>query len=104
MNISVVAPSAPTRLMGTPLTTSISLTWSQHSLDDIVDSYTISYTPMAGCSNAPSGNRNTTGSSTSYILSSLDEATEYVITIKAKNTTGFSPASNSLGITTLAAG
>ena len=95
MNISVVAPSAPTRLMGTPLTSSISLTWSQHSLDDIVDSYTISYTPMAGYSNAPSGNRNTTGSSTSYILSSLEEATVYVITIKANNTAGFSPASNS---------
>ena len=103
MNISVVTPSAPTSLMGTPLTTSISLTWSQ-SYDDIVDSYTISYSRMAGCASAPSDSRNITGSTTSYSLSSLEEATVYVITIKAKNTAGFSPASNLFVGTTLAAG
>ena len=82
MNISVGTPSAPTHLMGTTLTTSISLTWSLTS--DIVDSYTISYTGMTGCGKAQSGSRNITGSPTSYILPFLEEATEYVIIIKAK--------------------
>ena len=89
--------------MGTPLSTSISLTWSQSS-DDIVDSYTISYSRMAGCATAPSDSRTIMGSTTSYSLSSLQEATEYVITMRAKNTAGFSPASNSLVETTLAVG
>ena len=58
---------------------------------------------MAVCGGL-SGSRTVSGSPTSYILPSLDEATEYVITIKAKNTAGFSPASNSFVGTTLAAG
>ena len=103
MNITVGTSSAPTRLMGTPLTTSISLTWSQSS-DDVVDSYTISYSRMAGCASAPSDSRTITRSTTSYLLPFLEEATEYVITIKAKNTAGFSPPSNSFVGTTLAAG
>ena len=103
MNITVVTPSAPTRLMGIPLTTSISLTWSQSSLD-VVDSYTISYTGISGCASASSSSLTITGSPTSFILPSLEEATEYVISIKAKNTAGFSPANNSLVRTTLAAG
>ena len=102
MDITVIAPSAPTSLMGTPQTRSISLTWSQSS-DDIVDSYTISYSVMTGCASAPSVSRNITGSATSSILPSLEEATEYVITIKAKNIAGFSAASTFVG-TTLAAG
>ena len=64
----------------------------------------ISYTGMAGCASALSSSRTITGSPTSFILPSLEEATEYVITIKAKNTAGFSPASNSFVGTTLAAG
>ena len=103
MYITVVTPSAPTILMGTLRTISMSLTWSQSYLD-IVDSYTISYSVMTGCASASSGSRNITGSPTSYILSCLQEATEYVITIKAKNTAGFSPASNSFVRTTLVAG
>ena len=103
MNITVGTPSAPTSLMGTPRTTSISLTWTQAPLD-VVDSYTISYSGMAGCASAPSGSRTITESPTSHLLPSLEEATVYMITIKTKNTVGFSPASNSLGITTLAAG
>ena len=98
-----MAPSAPTSLMGTLLTTSISPTWSQSS-DDIVDSYTISYSRVAGCACAQSDSKIIMGSTTSYSLSSLQEAIEYVITIKAKNTAGFSPASNSFVGTTLAAG
>ena len=98
-----MAPSAPTSLMGTPRTRSISLTLSQSSLD-VVDSYTISYTGMAGCVSAPSGSMTITGSPTSFILPSLEEATVYVRTIMAMNTAGFSPASNSFVGTTLAAG
>ena len=59
---------------------------------------------MTGCVSASSGSMTITGSPTSFILPSLDEATEYVITIKAKNTAGLSPASNSFVGTTLAAG
>ena len=103
MYITVVTPSAPTRLTGTPRTISMTFTWSQSPLD-VVDSYKISYSRMAGCASAPSGSKTITGSANSYILSSLEEATEYMITIKAKNTAGFSPASNSLVITTLASG
>ena len=98
-----MAPSPPIILMGTPRTRSISLTLSQSSLD-VVDSYTISYSVMAGCVSAPSDSMTITGSPTSFILPSLEEATVYVITIKAKNTAGFSPASNSFVGTTLAAG
>ena len=101
MCITVVAPSAPTSLMGTPRTMSMTLTWSQSSLD-VVDSYTISYTVMAGCTSALSGSRTISGSATSFILSSLEEATEYMITIMAKNTAALSPATF-VG-TTLAAG
>ena len=103
MNILVVTPSAPTSLMGTPQTTSISPTWFQ-SPRDVVDSHTISCIGMAGCGRAPSGSRTVTGSAISFILSSLDEATEYVITIKANNTAGFSTASNFFVGMTLAAG
>ena len=102
MYITVVVPSAPTSLIGISLTTSILLTWSQSSLD-VVDSYTISYTGMSGCASASSSSLTLMESPTSYILSSLEEATEYVITIKAKNIAGFS-ASNSLVRTTLTAG
>ena len=104
MNIIVLTPSAPTSLMGTPRKTSILLTWSQSSYLDIVDSYTISYTGMSVCDSASSGSRTRTGSPTSYILPSLEEATEYVITITAKNTAGSSLASNSYVGTILAAG
>ena len=103
MYITVVVPSAPTSLMGTPQTRSITLTWTQAPLD-VVDSYMISYTGMTGCASAPSGSLTITVSPTSFILPSLEEATEYVITIKASNTAGFSPASNSFVGTILAAG
>ena len=103
MYITVVAPSAPSSLTWTPLTTSILLTLSQSSLD-VVDSYTISYTGMTSCGSAPCNSWNIIGSAINFLLPSLEEATEYMITIKAKNTAGFSPASNSLLITTLAAG
>ena len=69
-----------------------------------MNGYIISFSRMAGCASAPSDSRTITGSPTIFILSSLDEATEYVITIKAKNTAGFSPASNLFVGTTLAAG
>ena len=103
MNITVEIPSAPTSLMGTTLTTSISLTWSQSS-DDIVESYTISYSRMAGCASAPSDSRTIMKSTTRYLLPSLEEATEYVITIMAKNTAGFSLASNPFVGMTFASG
>ena len=64
----------------------------------------INYTGMTGCVSPQSGSMTITGSPTSFILPSLDEATEYVITIMAKNTAGLSPASNSFVGTILAAG
>ena len=59
---------------------------------------------MAGCACAQSDSEIITGSTTSYSMSSLEEATVYVITIKAKSPAGFSPASNSFVGTTRAAG
>ena len=90
--------------MGTPLKTSILLTWSQSSSLDVVDSYTLSYTGMTGCASAPSDSMTISGLPTIYILPSLEEATVYVITIKAKNTARFSPSSNYFVGTTLATG
>ena len=59
---------------------------------------------MAGYASAQSDSEIITGSTTSYCMSSLEEATVYVITIKAKSPAGFSPASNSFVGTTHAAG
>ena len=103
MNISVGTPSAPISLIGTPLTTCISLTWSQSSVD-IVESYTISYSRMAGCASASSDSITIMGSPTSYLLPSLEEASKYVINIKAKSPAGFFPASNLFVEATLSAG
>lgn len=62
------------------------LTWSQ-SDQDVVDSYTISYMGLAGCSNL-SGSKGINGSLRNYNVTDLEEAMEYTITIRAVNIQG----------------
>ena len=84
---TVLPPSAPTNVMGSPLATSVILTWSQSSMDIVTD-YHISYSGTAGCSDAPSGSRTASGSR--YTLSNLEENTPYQINIVARNSGGMS--------------
>ena len=84
---TVLPPSAPTNVMSSALTTSVTLMWSQSSMDVVTD-YIVSYTRTGGCSDAPSGSRRATGSP--YTLSNLEENTPYQINIVAMNSGGMS--------------
>ena len=97
---TVLSPSTPTNVMGSALNTSVTLMWSQSSMD-VVTGYIVSYTRTGGCSDAPSGS--TTVSSSPYTLSNLEENTPYQINIVARNIGGMSsPATYST--TTLSTG
>ena len=87
MLLTVLLPSAPTNVMGSPLTISVILTWSQSSID-VVTSYIISYTRTGGCSDATPGSMTASGSP--YTLSNLEENTPYQINIFASNSGGMS--------------
>ena len=78
---TVLPPSAPTNVMGSVLTTSVTLMWSQCSMDVITD-YIVSYAVSGRC-DAPSGSRRARGSP--YALSNLEENTTYQINIVAWN-------------------
>ena len=85
---TALRPSAPTNVMGSPLSTSVILTWSQSSMD-VITGYTVSYTRTGGCSDAaPSGSETASGSP--YTLSNLEENTPYQINIFARNSGGMS--------------
>ena len=84
---TVLSPSAPTDVMGSALYTSVTLIWSQSSMD-VVTGYIVSYTASGGCSDAPPGSR--TASSSPYTLSILEENTPYQINIVAMNRRGMS--------------
>ena len=79
---------------------SVRLTWSQSSLDVVVN-YIISYRRTARC-NAPLGSRTISGSLRMYTLTGLEEDITYEITITAMNTRNSMSATTST--TTLAAG
>ena len=97
---TVMSPSAPTNVTGSALSTSVTLMWSQSSIDVVTD-YIVSYTSSGGCSDAPSGSRTASGSP--YTLSNLEENTPYQIDIVAMNSGGMSsPATNTT--TTLSTG
>ena len=106
--VIVGAPSAPTLISATPLTTTISLTWTQPP-GDVVDSYTISYirtndqcmgkTEFTVSVHVSGIN----GSMRSYTLTNLEEDSECDIVIKAVNTAG-STSSAVLTTRTLGAG
>ena len=82
-----MSPSAPTNVMGSALNTSVTLMWSQSSMD-VVTGYIVSYSVSGGCSAAPSGSR--TANSSPYTLSILEENTPYQINIVAMNGRGMS--------------
>ena len=101
MNITVVAPSAPTNLMGSVEARSVLLTWSQSSLD-VVETYTISYARVTGCISAQPYSElvSISGSRRSYyLLSFLEENSLYEINITSVNTVGSSLASTYQGFT-----
>ena len=96
---TVLPPSAPTNVMGSALTTSVTLMWSQSSMD-VVTGYIVSYAASGGC-DALSGRRIASG--LPYALSNLEENTPYQINIVARNSGGMSsPATYST--TTLSTG
>ena len=74
-------------MVGSPLTTEVTLTWSKSMLD-FVTSYTISYTRTGGCSAALPGSRTANGSP--YTITGLEENIQYQITIIAMNSGGMS--------------
>ena len=97
---TVMSPSAPTNVTGSALNTSVTLMWSQSSIDFVTD-YIVNYTASGGCSDAPSGSR--TASISPYTLSNLEENTPYLINIVAMNSGGLS-SSSTYTTTTLSAG
>ena len=92
--------SAPTNVTGSALYTSVTLMWSQSSMD-VVTGYIVSYSASGGCSAVPPGSRTASGSP--YTLSILEENTPYQINIVVMNRRGMSsPATYT--ITTLSSG
>ncbi len=77
--------SPPTNIQGSVQQTSVILTWTQSDIN-AVQNYIISYTRIAGCSDAPSGSQTISGSMRMYTLSGLQEDITYNITIAAMNT------------------
>ena len=100
-------PSTPTINMVIPQTTSINLAWNQ-SAGDVVDSYTISYSYITrGCDDTVLGGNTITGidgSIRTYILSNIDENSDFDISITAVNGVGSSPVPAKTTSTTLVAG
>ena len=82
-----MSPSAPTNVIGSALNTSVTIMWSQSSMD-VVTGYNVRYTASGGCSDAPPGSRTASGSP--YTLSNLEENTSYQINIVASNIGGMS--------------
>ena len=87
MLYTVLPPSAPTNVLGSPLATSVTLMWSQSPMDVVTD-YNVNYARTGGCSDAPSGSRTASGSP--YTLSNLEANTPYRINIFARNSEGMS--------------
>ena len=91
-------PSAPTIIFTTPSSTSISIIWTQPD-EDVVDSYTISYSSsVTGCTGVAGGIGSDkvtgiSGSERTHSLTSLEENTQYSITISAVNGAGTSAMS-----------
>ena len=84
-------PSSPTILSTSPQSTSITLTWSQPSMD-VVDSYQISYSfTIRGCGTTmPTIVVSAAGSSREYFLTRLEENSDFTISITAMNGAGSS--------------
>ncbi len=89
----VVIPSSPLISTLQTSSTSITITWTQ-TTRDVVDSYTISYSFMViGCDGVSGSTgindiMGINGSTRMYILSGLEEFTEFTITLTAVNGAG----------------
>ena len=84
---TVLSPSAPINVTGSALTTSVTLMWSQSSMDVVTD-YIVSFIRTGGCSSRLTGSRTASGSL--YTLSNLEDNTPYQINIVARNSGGMS--------------
>ncbi len=96
-----VSPSMPTNFRHSSVSsTEVVLTWASPS-PVIINMYTINYTKVGGCTEAPSGTDST--AMTAITISGLEENIEYEFTLTATNNVGTSsPATHT--ITTLSAG
>ena len=78
--------STPSNIIKISLTDSVTLIWSQSSVN-VVHNYIISYRRIAGgCNNAPPGSRIISGSLRTFTLTGLEEHITYEINVTAMNT------------------
>ena len=88
----------PTNVTATVLTPqSVEVTWDPYPSSNII-SYLILYATNISYTNG--GTVNVSGDTTSHILTNLEENTLYTITIRATNSSGTSPDSNEVSVTT----
>ena len=100
--ITASVPAAPTSVtVGSVTTTSIPLTWSNPSTGGLVND-TVYYRASSTCGGTMTG-KSTSGSATSYTITSLSGATEYAVEVTAWNATGQSVDSSCTTGTTLPA-
>ena len=84
MFLALTLSSIPSNILPIPQINSVTLTWSQSSID-VIDNYIISYRRIAGCTNAPFGSRTISGLLRMYTLDGLEEDITYEINITAMN-------------------
>jgi|HubBroStandDraft_3_1064219.scaffolds.fasta_scaffold15983_3 hypothetical protein len=93
-------PAAPSNLQVMSVTaTSLTLTWTLNSSDATVIHIEVK-TGSSGFTEIPPG---VSGSSTGAIVTNLTPSTTYMFRVRASNSDGFSPYSNVVTVTTLAA-
>ena len=96
--IIYIGVEPPTNVRATVLTLrSVEVTWDPSPSPGIT-SYLISYTTNASYTSG--GSMSVDGTTISSILNNLEEGTLYTITIQATNSSGMSPNSNEVSVTT----
>ena len=103
LTLNIFITDAPSIISGTVLTPhSIEVTWNAFPTTSGVIGYLISYNTTA--SYTTGGNMIAFGASTSsYILTNLEEYTSYTITVRAFSNSGMSDESNKVWVTTYTA-
>ena len=76
--------------------TTIRVRWSPLDREEGVIGYEISFTPStADCPEIKGGNQTVNGGATTeYVLTGLEQYTQYNITVRAENSMGYGPPSN----------
>ena len=92
----------------TPInSTTLKASWEALSLDDangVIVNYTVCYTTSNTELNSCSTNRTTNRNTLSYSLTGLNEATAYVVAVKARTVVGYGPLGKNLTSETAKAG